>query len=202
MKKSIMLLLVVSLASVSAWSVDYSIDKAHSEVVFKIKHLGISNVTGTFRDFTADFSVDPKNLATLKVKADIDVASIDTDNEKRDKHLRNEDFFDAPKYPKATFVSTKVTNIDDDEFKLHGMLTMHGVTKPVVLDAEFGGTAKDPWGNEHIAFSAETKIDRKDWGLTWNETLDAGGLLLGEQVKIAIELAGKPVKKSEPKKKS
>jgi polyisoprenoid-binding protein YceI len=169
-------------------SAQYDVDPAHSQVLFKVRHLGISTVTGEFKDFTATFDVDPEDLSTLKAEATIDTASVDTREPDRDKHLKSADFFDVETHPQIRFVSTKAEPVSASEVKLHGNLTIRGVTKPVVLDAEFGGTVVDGRGNHRAAFTAETKINRKDFGVSWNRTLDAGGLVVGEEVTIQIEL--------------
>jgi polyisoprenoid-binding protein YceI len=131
--------------------------------------------------------LDPKDLGKASVAVKIDAASIDTQVADRDAHLRSPDFFDVTKFPELSFVSNKVEQAGE-ALKIHGELTMHGVTKPVVLDAEFSGTGKDPWGNERAGFSAKTSLDRKDYGLTWNKALETGGILVGEKIEIAIEL--------------
>ena len=164
----------------------YTLDTSHSEVSFKVKHLGISTVTGYFRDYEATVASETGRLQDLQVRAVIQAASIDTGNAKRDAHLRSEDFFEAETYPTITFVSTGIRNVDEDEFEVLGNLTMHGVTRPVVLEAELVGQGVDPWGGRRVAFEGEAEIARKDFGLSWNKALETGGVLVGEDVRIEI----------------
>ncbi len=167
----------------------YSIDKSHSQVAFKVRHLGISTVTGRFHDYDASLSVDPKDLSTFNTSAVIQAASIDTDNQKRDDHLRSADFFDAGAHPQITFTSKGVQNVQGNTFQVVGDLTMRGITQPVVLDVELVGTVRDPQGKDRLAFTAEGKINRKDFGLTWNRALETGGLVVGEEVTIVLDVA-------------
>ena len=178
-------------APIASSGANYKIDKGHSSVAFKVRHL-FSNTTGRFDDFEGSITFDPENFAAASVEGTIQSASINTNHEKRDAHLKNKDFFDVEKYPKITFKSTKISDVDDTAktAKLHGNLTMHGVEKPVVLDVKYLGTAKDPWGTTRGGFSATTTINRKDFGIAWNETLDSGGLLIGEEVEIEINVEG------------
>jgi polyisoprenoid-binding protein YceI len=185
------LLLAAALAPLAASAATYELDPAHSTVGFRVKHL-VGRVPGRFTKFSGTVDYTPNKPETWKVEATIDPSSINTDNEKRDGHLKSPDFFDVAKYPEMTFKSTKVTDVKGDTAKLEGNLTMHGVTKPVVLDLEIGGTTKDPWGNEHAGFSAKGKLNRKDFGIIWNKTLDSGSLMLGEDVEIAIEAEAQP----------
>lgn len=188
--KRMVLALGAVLIPAFSWAAQYSIDPAHSAVVFKVKHLSISTVTGRFEKFSGTFDFDGQNIKTGKAEAVITAASINTDVSKRDDHLRSADFFDAEKYPELKFVSKGIKDVKKNKFKVLGDLTMHGVTKPVVLDAEFGGEVKDPWGNMRAGFNATTKINRKDFGLTYNKALEAGGLLVGEEVSIILEIEG------------
>ena len=173
-----------------AGAAEYSIDTSHSSVNFQIKHLAISKVNGSFNDFSGSFHFDPANPGALRAEAVIQTASVDTDNEKRDDHLRNEDFFDVAKFPTITFATTAVNMTSATEGTVQGDLTMMGVTRPVTMDLEILGTAKDPWGNERAGASLSGKIKRKDWGLTYNSAMEAGGLVLGEDVKISLEIEG------------
>lgn len=165
----------------------YEVDKVHSSILFKIRHL-LSKTTGQFKDYTATVQIDPETRDTVNVSATVKVASIDTGDAKRDAHLRNEDFFDVAKFPTITFTGEKLTDVNADRTKgkLHGTLTIKGVAKPVVLDVEWHGTATDPWGNRKAAFSGTTTINRKDFGIIWNKTLDGGGFLIGDEVEIEI----------------
>lgn len=167
----------------------YQIDPDHSKVMFRIRHL-VGKVTGRFNKFEGSFDYESGKPKAWKAWARIEAGSIDTGVEKRDSHLRTADFFDAEKCPALEFKSTKVTGVQGEKARLHGDLTIHCVTKPVVLDLELGGVAKDPWGNTRAGAMATGKINRKDFGLSWNKTLDAGGLLIGDEVEIMLEIEG------------
>lgn len=166
----------------------WEIDKAHSQVTFSVKHMMISTVRGHFNVLNGQLHIDEEHPENSWVEAEVDTASIDTNDEKRDAHLRSPDFFDAEKYPKITFKSTKVQRVDGEHYKVTGNLTMHGVTKEVVFDAEYSGQIKDAWGMQRAALSATTTINRKDFGLTWNVALETGGVMVSENVKIEIDL--------------
>jgi len=166
---------------------NYTIDPAHSQVGFKIRHI-VSKVPGRFTKFSGTIDGDPANLATAKVSVEIEAASIDTDNEQRDKHLRSADFFDVEKFPKLTFASTEVVPKGPGKATLMGNLTLHGVTKPVEIDVDVLGFSPDPFGGYRGGFEGRTTINRKDFGIIWNKTLDAGGLLLGEDVEITLNV--------------
>jgi polyisoprenoid-binding protein YceI len=181
---------VACLVASTGWAADYKIDATHSSVGFKVKHLAISWVPGTFGDFKGMFSYDPANVAASKAEAEITVKSVNTADTKRDDHLRSGEFFDAEKFPSITFKSQKVEGVSDTEFKAHGNLTIHGVTKPVVLDVTYGGSAVDPWGNHRAAFVATTKINRKEFGLAWSKVLETGSLVVGDDVLITLEVEG------------
>ena len=172
----------------------YTIDPAHTQITFKVKHLGITNVSGSFGIFSGNFEFDPKAFEKGTASATIDVSSINTGVEQRDNHLRSADFFDVEKHPKMTFKSTKIQGIEGSSFELVGDLTIRGVTKPVTLEVDFDGTATDPFGNEKAAFTASTTINRKDFGMTWNKALEAGGLLVSDEVRILLEVQGNKVK--------
>jgi polyisoprenoid-binding protein YceI len=168
----------------------FEFDTTHSSVAFTVRHLVIAKVRGTFKVWGGDLQLDLADLTKSKVDVKIDAASIDTHEEKRDGHLRSADFLDAEKFPSLTFESRKIEK-KGDRYALTGDLTIRGVTKSVTLDTELGGTAKDPWGGERIAFSAHGKIDRGDYGLKWNQALEAGGVLVGETVDIHLEIEAK-----------
>ncbi len=168
---------------------EYQIDPDHSAVTFKVKHL-LSWVHGTFNDFQGSFSFEPGQPQSWQTQARIDAASIDTRNEDRDNHLRNEDFLDVTKYPEISFRSTEITDFDGDQAKLHGVLSLHGVEKPVVLDLTIHGIAEDPWGNVQAGFTATTVIDRKEFGINWNQVLDSGGVLVGNEVHVTLDIQG------------
>ena len=165
----------------------WNIDTSHSGVHFTIRHMVIAKVRGSFDRWQGTIEYDAANPAASKVSARIETASIDTREEKRDAHLRSADFFDVEKYPAMTFESTKVEKAGDDRLRVMGNLTIHGVTKEVVLDVEALGTGKDPCGNERVAFGAQVSINRKDFGLSWNQALETGGVLVGEEVHITLE---------------
>lgn len=169
--------------TVAAWSVD----KSHSNVGFKVRHLGISNVSGKFHDYEVDLAFDPADLSTLEATATIQIASIDTENQKRDDHLRSEDFFAAEEYPAMTFTSKEVRSVDGNDFELVGDLTIRGVTKEVVLDGTMVGTAVMR-GNEIAALEASTTINRMDYGLQWNKLTEAGGVVVSHDVEIILEI--------------
>ncbi len=167
----------------------WALDPTHSEVEFKIKHLMISTVTGTFSSFSAeDIQMEGEDITTVKATFKIDVNSVSTKNEQRDGHLKAPDFFDTATYPEIKFVVSKVEKADGEDYTIHGDMTMHGVTKNIKLDAEFGGVIKDPWGNTRAGITVTGKIVRKDFGLSWNGATEAGGLVLGEDVKVHIAL--------------
>ena len=170
----------------------WNIDKAHTNVGFTVKHMMVSKVRGKFNDFEGTIKGDPTDLTNCEIEFKINVDSIDTSNEDRDNHLRSADFFDVENYPEMTFTSTKIVQTDDDEYEITGDLTMKGVTKEVTLEAEFEGKGVNPWGQEVVGFSVEGKVNRKDFGLTWNQTLETGGVLVSETIKIVIELEANP----------
>lgn len=180
-----------ALGAATAGATTYAVNREHTSVNFRVKHL-FTYVEGRFRTFEGTIVFDPDAPEKTVVTGSIDAASIDTNVEKRDNHLRSADFFDVERYPKITFRSTKVTDIDRtaQTAKIHGTLTIKDVTKPVVLDAKFLGAATDPWGNKKAGFSATTTINRKDFGLNWNEVLETGGVLVGEEVEIRLEVEG------------
>jgi polyisoprenoid-binding protein YceI len=164
----------------------WQIDKSHTEVGFAVKHMMISTVRGKFSRFDADVSVDPANLEAARVTARIDAGSIDTSEEKRDGHLRSADFFDVEKYPTLTFTSTKVKR-NGDELEVSGNLKIKDQEHPITLKGEMVGPGKDPWGNVRLGVSLTGELDREAWGLTWNQALEAGGVLVAKKVKLSIE---------------
>ena len=176
-----------------AAAAQYAVDVDHTSIIFKIRHLGISTVSGNFERFAGSFEFDPDQVEQARFNAKVEAASINTGVEKRDGHLRSGDFFDAEKHPHITFASKKVEagkGKEGKQLRIHGDLTIRGVTKSVVLDGEVGGIANDPWGNTRMAISASGQINRKDYGLNWNQVLETGGLLVGEDVTIVIEVEG------------
>ncbi len=166
----------------------WQIDPAHSEITFAVRHMMISTVRGRFEKFSGRVNFDEKNPAATTVDVQIEAASINTKEDRRDGHLRSPDFFEADKYPYLTFKGRRVEVLDDQHAKLHGDLTIRNITKPVVLNVEYSGMAKSPWGMYSAGFSAQTKINRKDWDLTWNQTLETGGVLVGDELTILVEL--------------
>jgi len=162
----------------------WSVDPIHSEIAFKVKHLMITNVKGVFGKYSATINADDQHPITSDVHLTIDPASIDTGETSRDQHLKNGDFFDVEAFPTIEFAGKTLDKINSTDYKLHGDLTIKGVTKSVTLDVEFGGIMKDPWGNQKAGLSVHGKINRNDFGLNFNATLETGGLLLGEEVKI------------------
>ncbi|MGB7602022.1 MAG: YceI family protein [Candidatus Sulfotelmatobacter sp.] len=167
----------------------WNIDPVHSVAEFKVKHMMISNVKGQFTRIKGVLSLDETNVTNSSVEASIEAASINTRDEQRDAHLKSADFFDVEKFPVLAFKSTRVTRIADGELAVAGDLTIHGVTRSVVFNVE-GPTAaaKDPWGNMRRGLSATAKINRKDFGLTWNSALETGGLLVGDEITITLDL--------------
>ena len=164
------------------------IDPTHSEIGFKIKHLMITNISGKFESFEAEVQTEAEDFTTAQVEVRIKTSSISTGNLQRDEHLRNSDFFEVDTHPDILFTSTAVEKIDNDNFVVHGQLTMKGVTKPVKLNVEYSGITKDPWGGQRAGFVVTGKINRGDFGLNFNAALETGGLVLGEEVKIHSEI--------------
>jgi polyisoprenoid-binding protein YceI len=166
---------------------NWSLDPTHSELQFKVKHLMITTVTGSFTALTASLTTESDDFENAKVKFEAETGSINTTNTDRDNHLKSADFFDADQFPKITFESTSFTK-DDEEYSLTGNLTIKGVTNPVKLNVDFGGIATDPWGNTKAGFTISGKIKRTDYGLTWNAALETGGVMVSEEVRILGEL--------------
>ncbi|HEV2853930.1 MAG TPA: YceI family protein [Thermoanaerobaculia bacterium] len=174
----------------------FAIDPGHSEVGFLVRHL-VSQTRGRFNDFSGTVNLDPKNLTSSSVELKIKAASIDTNMPDRDKHLRSADFFDAEKFPEITFKSKSIKATGKDTYNVTGTLTMHGVSKEVTLPVTYLGQAKDPWGNTRAGFETSTTLNRKDFGIVWNKAVDNGGVLLGDDVKVDINL--ETVKKDDTK---
>ena len=165
----------------------WSLDPAHSEVTFKVKHMMITNVTGVLRDFTVEVYSEDEAFSDAQVTFIGKLASISTGNEQRDEHLRSADFFDVENTGEVVFKTTEYSKMSDD-ITLVGDITIHGITKPITLDVEFNGVGKDPWGKTKAGFSVRGKLNRKDFGLNWNAALEAGGVLVGDEVKILCEI--------------
>ena len=166
----------------------FNFDPSHSQVAFSARHLMISKVSGLFKVWSGTLIIDEADYTASRVTAEIDAASIDSKEEQRDTHLRSADFLDTAQYPAITFASTSVEKLSDDHFKVAGSLSIHGVTKPVVLDTDFFGRQKDPWGDERAGFSAKTSINRKEFGLSFNLPLEGGGWLVGDKVEITLDV--------------
>jgi len=165
----------------------WNIDVSHSAIHFYVRHMVISKVHGRFAKWSGSLQVDEQDLTRSSVDVRIDASSIDTQVAERDAHLRSADFLDVAKYPEMTFRSRRIERAGDG-YRVFGDLELHGIVRPIVLDAEFAGTGKDPWGNERAGFSAKASLDRREFGLVWNAALETGGVLVGEKVEIAIEL--------------
>ena len=164
----------------------WQLDPTHSELGFKVKHLMITNIKGEFRNFSAE--IDGEDFSKAAISATIDTSSIFTNEDNRDAHLKNADFFDVDNHKEMTFKGNSYTKIDDENYELTGMLSIKGISKEIKLAVEYGGTSKDPWGNEKMGFSINGKINRNDYGLNFNAALETGGFLLGEEVKISADL--------------
>ena len=170
-------------------NIKWNLDPTHSEIQFKVKHLMITNVTGSFNEFLVEAESADEKFNSPNVSFSAKIASINTSNEQRDAHLKGADFFDAEKFPEVRFASTDAKNHDEDgNFDLVGNLTLKDVTKSITLKVEFGGVAKDPWGNVKAGFTVSGKINRTDFGLTWNAPIETGGVLVSEDVKLFAEI--------------
>jgi len=170
----------------------WAIDASHSHAEFAVKHMMFSTVKGSFTDLSGTITLDEQNIENSSVQVEIDPTSVDTRDAKRDEHLRSADFFSVEQNPKITFVSTAVDGEANGDLKVTGDLTMNGVTRQVVLDAEFTGRGMSPFGMEVIGYSAKTKISRKDFDINWNAALETGGVLVGDEVKISLEIEAVP----------
>ena len=176
--------MTIAQPTTSTWTVD----KTHSNVDFQVKHMVISTVRGHFREFEGTLYIDQGQPENSRVTASIDVASIDTNAEDRDAHLRSDDFFNTDDYPKMTFTSTNVERVNDSRFRVTGDLTIRDVTQEVVLDGEYHGPITDPWGGSRAAFDATTEISRKEFNVRWNQALETGGLVVSDNVKIHLHI--------------
>lgn len=190
----LMMIAAMMMVSTSAFAAKYKLDPSHSQVGFSVKHLVVSNVKGHFSKYEGSFDFDEKKGTVSNVDVKIEAASINTNDEKRDEHLRSADFFDTAKHKEITFKGKKVDVVGGKPTKVTGDLTMRGVTKSVVLDIDYGGAATDPWGNEKIGFTLTGKINRKDFGVNWSKNLDKGGAVVADDVKIEIEVEANKVK--------
>jgi len=187
--KKVVFLFVLALSQVALFGqVKWNIDNAHSSVRFTVEHLVISEVDGTFKTFSGDITSSKPDFTDANINFTIDVNSINTDNERRDGHLKGPDFFDAAKYPNMTFKSTSFKKVSEKKYELKGNLTIRDVTKPVTFDVVYGGTVKDPYGNNKAGFKATSVISRSAFGLKWNNMTEAGGAVVGDDVTITIKL--------------
>jgi polyisoprenoid-binding protein YceI len=168
---------------------DYSIDPAHSKIGFAVRHAMVTNVRGEFTEYEGKLHLDGADPSQSSAELVIKVASVDTRQAQRDEHLRTGDFFSAETYPEITFRSTSAEEVGDDTYRLHGDLTIKDVTRPVTLDLEFTGAATDPYGLNRAGFEGGTTVDRTDWGLTYNAALETGGVLIGEKVKLVLDIS-------------
>jgi polyisoprenoid-binding protein YceI len=183
---ALLFLLAVSSAAPAAPSATWKQDRAHSQVQFSVTHLVVSEVTGAFKDFDVTLTQGKDDFSGSSLEATIKTASISTDNDARDKHLRSEDFFNAEKYPAISFKSTSFEKTGDNSYKISGNLTIRDVTKPIVLDAKYQGQITDPWGNQKAGFKATGSINRLDFGVKWNKALEAGGLVVSDKVDLTF----------------
>ncbi|NRS87820.1 polyisoprenoid-binding protein YceI [Flavobacterium sp. 7E] len=167
---------------------NWAIDPTHSEIGFKVKHMMFTNVSGKFNAFEASIENDEDHFESSKISFSADVNSVDTNNLDRDNHLRSADFFDIENYSKLTFKATSIKKIDEGEYQITGDLSIKDFTKSIVLETEYSGLMKDPWGNTKIGLSISGKINRKEFGLTWNSALETGGVLVGEEIKLLAEI--------------
>ncbi|TFE02059.1 YceI family protein [Jeotgalibacillus salarius] len=166
----------------------WAVDTAHSSVDFSVKHMMISKVKGSFHEFSADVAADPQDLTGADISFSIKVNSIDTRSQDRDNHLRSADFFEVETYPEITFRSTDIKKTGEDEYEMTGDVTIKDVTRQETFKVEYEGSGQDPWGNQKVGFTADGKINRKNYGLTWNQTLETGGVLVGEDIKINLQI--------------
>lgn len=180
--------LLLLITAVSFAQTKWELDKSHSKVGFSVSHLVITDVDGLFKDYSGTVTTDGDDFSTAKVDFTINTASISTENDGRDKHLRSDDFFNAEKFPKMTFKSKSMKKVNDKNYKLIGDLTIRDVTKQVELDVRFNGMVKDPWGNTKAGFKISGEINRFDYNLKWNNTIETGGLVVGKEVTLKIDL--------------
>ncbi|MFG2604946.1 YceI family protein [Streptomyces sp. NPDC048514] len=176
-------------ADLTALTGDYTIDPAHSTIGFVARHAMVTNVKGGFTAFTGTLHLDGADPAASTATLDIEMASIDTGNADRDGHLKSADFFKTDEFPTMTFRSTKAEALGGDDYRISGVLSLLGVTKPITIDLEFNGAAKDPFGNERVGFEGRTEILRSEWGLTWNAALETGGVLISDKIKLNFDIS-------------
>lgn len=188
LKRLALIAVMVTGMAVSVQAENYVFDRAHSHIGFAVTHLGLSRVKGNFSDFNGNINYDPANPAKSAVEVTIQAASIDTKAESRDKHLKSPDFFAVDSFPTLTFKSTSITPKNEKSFEVNGDLTMRGVTKPVTLTVEMVGAMDDPMMGKRLGFTASGKINRQDFGVAWSKTLDAGGLVVSNEVDLVLEV--------------
>ena len=186
-KTTLITLALTALFAMGAQAATWTIDTGHSSVNFKVRHMMVSKVSGSFAGFSGTLEFDAENPLDASVNAEIQVATVDTNDEKRDGHLVSADFFDAENHPTMTFRSTGL-KADGDDWILLGELTMLGKTRPIELELEYNGEVADPWGNVRAGFSAEGEIDRRDYEMTWNKSMDKGGIVVGNEVELELEI--------------
>ncbi|THF82644.1 YceI family protein [Cohnella fermenti] len=167
---------------------NWNVDVSHSAIEFSVKHMMIAKVKGSFHSFEAQIEADPSDLTTASIEVQIDLASVDTRNQDRDNHLRSADFFNVESHPKLVFKATNIVSHGEGEYVVTGDVTLHGVTRSETFNVSYEGSGKDPWGNQKVGFSATGSLKRSDYGLTYNAALETGGVLIGDEVKISIEL--------------
>ncbi|MGW0513506.1 YceI family protein [Streptomyces olivaceoviridis] len=168
---------------------DYTIDPAHSTIGFVVRHAMVTNVKGSFQDFTGTLHLDGEDPAESTATLDVKLESVDTGNADRDGHLKSADFFKVEEFPVMAFRSTKAESLGGDDYRITGDLSLLGVTKPLTIDLEFNGAAKDPFGNERVGFEGKAEILRSEWGLTWNAALETGGVLVSDKVKLRFDIS-------------
>ncbi|WP_053850537.1 YceI family protein [Streptomyces sp. NRRL B-24085] len=168
---------------------DYTIDAAHSTIGFTVRHAMVTNVKGKFNDFSGSLHLDGGDPSASTASIDVKMDSIDTGSEDRDGHLKSADFFKIEEFPTMTFRSTKAEALGDEDYRITGDLTILGTTKPLTIDLEFNGAAKDPFGNERVGFEGKAEIKRSEWGLTWNAALETGGVLISDKIKLSFDIS-------------
>lgn len=168
---------------------DYTIDTAHSTIGFTVRHAMVTNVKGKFNDFSGSLHLDGSDPSASTASIDVKMDSIDTGSEDRDGHLKSADFFKIEEFPTMTFRSTKAEALGDEDYRITGDLTVLGTTKPLTIDLEFNGAAKDPFGNERVGFEGKAEIKRSEWGLTWNAALETGGVLISDKIKLTFDIS-------------
>lgn len=191
MRKTLILIVAMLIATGGSalLAATYQLDPVHSHLGFSVRHMGIVNVRGDFKQYSfTTLDIDEQDPTRSSLRLEVDTASISTENERRDGHLRSSDFLDVPNHPKMTFVSERIEKTDDGEYLVHGKLTLRGVTKPVSVAVDFAGPMKDPWGNTRVGVEGQVTINRMDYGVSWNEVLDTGGLVVSEKVKIQFAI--------------